>query len=376
MRKARLFIASSSSEIGLKIANTLQATLGEKYDIATWKQDTFVPGEYILDGLVGNMANSDFGVFVFHPDDSLTIRDENLRCVRDNVVFELGLFIGGFGRKRTFIVSPLNPAGIRQISDLEGVLRITYDEAQLAINEKAALGSACREIQRAVDALGVRDHSGEGSFYDEVLRRLQKSGQRSAPVSIENTVVLEQFYGESRLAVVVDDLLNEQTDIIVSSDDTSLTASGGVAKKILERGGLTLGRELQVRRMVEYEAGELAVTSGGDLPYRAILHAITLDLKLRRWPRPETVELLTRRALRTAESIGARSVSLPLLGSGTAGQQLSEADSMLAIVGEVDLFFSTRSTELQKLKNIHVCCLKTPDPGTVEQARNMFRGQK
>jgi predicted nucleotide-binding protein len=56
--------------------------------------------------LVGALNGSDFGVFVFPPDDVVRMRKKEHQAIRDNVIFELGLFIGRLGRERNFIVMP------------------------------------------------------------------------------------------------------------------------------------------------------------------------------------------------------------------------------------------------------------------------------
>lgn len=340
----------------------------ERFDISTWKQDNFSPGDYILEGLHKQMWDADFGVFVFHPDDRVTIGGQTVQCVRDNVVFELGLFIGAFSKNRTFIVSPRPSPEIRQISDLEGLLRATYDPLQLAQNAKAALGSVCRDISRAVDALGPRDKLTGGSFALEYAQRLAQTNRNlTEPPIITHSIKFEKSYGPTRIMVAVDNILNEGTDVIVSSDDTSLTASGGVAKAVLNAGGLGLRRELERRRTDRYEAGEIAVTSGGDLGYRAVLHAITLDLNLKKWPNHETIRLLTHRCLTAADAIGARSISFPLLGAGTAGHQLSEAGSLGAILSVAKTFADTQSERRSKLENIHVCTFSEISDETLQQ---------
>src|SRR4051794_778050 len=167
-----IFIASSSTPTSLTIANTIQASLEANHQISVWNQDNFDPGDFILDGLFKKMVESDFGVFVFHPDDEVTINEGKHRCVRDNVVFETGLFIGAFGKNRCFIVTPRPEPGIRQISDLGGLLTATYDPTKLESNAKATLGNVCREIERSVKKLGPRASDGAGSFIAEWEARL------------------------------------------------------------------------------------------------------------------------------------------------------------------------------------------------------------
>jgi predicted nucleotide-binding protein len=46
----------------------------------------------------------DFAVLALTPDDMIQSRGKSQESPRDNVLIELGLFIGVVGRKRTFIV--------------------------------------------------------------------------------------------------------------------------------------------------------------------------------------------------------------------------------------------------------------------------------
>lgn len=75
-------------------------------------------------------------------------------AARDNVLLELGLFIGGLGRDRTFMLyDRTNPP--RLPSDLAGISAATYAPHSSG-NLRSALGAACTEIQEAVERSGVR----------------------------------------------------------------------------------------------------------------------------------------------------------------------------------------------------------------------------
>src|SRR4051812_27447913 len=102
--KPRIFIGSSSE--GIQIAHAIQSNLDPDAEVTVWSQDVFRPGESTLQSLLRQVDQSDFGVFVFSPDDVIEVHDTHQLTVRDNVVFELGLYIGRLGPMRSLVVAP------------------------------------------------------------------------------------------------------------------------------------------------------------------------------------------------------------------------------------------------------------------------------
>src|SRR5262245_7762093 len=102
MTRPRIFIGSATE--GKDVADNLQVLLQRDYDVQIWDQGSIRPGQSVLESLVQEVTQYDFGIFVFTADDSVTSRNETAKAPRDNVVFELGLFTGGLGRDRTFVV--------------------------------------------------------------------------------------------------------------------------------------------------------------------------------------------------------------------------------------------------------------------------------
>lgn len=150
--KPTLFIASSTE--GLRFAHALQANLDEVAEGTVWNQGVFGPGSMVLDVLTETVARSDFGVFVFSPDDLLRFRGQDLAAVRDNVLFEFGLFVGKLGRKRVFMVRPDDnlPFPLHLPTDLAGLLGAGYDATKVKPDAKlqAILGPAGFAIENAI----------------------------------------------------------------------------------------------------------------------------------------------------------------------------------------------------------------------------------
>ena len=57
-----------------------------------------------LETLVSESKSYQFAILVLTPDDVVVKRGETTMAARDNVLFELGLFMGKLGREHTFIV--------------------------------------------------------------------------------------------------------------------------------------------------------------------------------------------------------------------------------------------------------------------------------
>lgn len=147
-RKPRLFIASSTES--LPISYCLQENLDYDAECSVWTQGIFAPSRQVLDGLLATMRRMDFAVFVFSPDDVAKIRGMEQRVVRDNVIFELGLFMGHLGPDRCFMVSPRGE-NLHLPSDLLGLQPLTFDPGRSDANLLAALGAACNTIRRTME---------------------------------------------------------------------------------------------------------------------------------------------------------------------------------------------------------------------------------
>lgn len=151
-KKNKIFIASSSE--GLSVTYAIQENLEHSNEITPWSQGFFGLSESTLDSLVKQLPNYDFGIFVFSFEDIIKIRNQEERAARDNVIFELGLFIGSLGKNRCFIVKPKSKEKLHLPTDLIGYAPAEYPIDRTDKNLTAALGPACYKIQREIDALG------------------------------------------------------------------------------------------------------------------------------------------------------------------------------------------------------------------------------
>lgn len=151
--KPRIFVGSSAE--GLPVAEALQVGLEYDAEVTVWSQGVFGLSGGTLETLVSKARDFDFAVLVLTPDDMVTTRGEQKPAARDNVLFELGLFMGATGRHRTFVVHPR----VREMSlpsDLAGITAGTYDPQRSDGDLQAAVGPVCTKIKRAVRDQGRR----------------------------------------------------------------------------------------------------------------------------------------------------------------------------------------------------------------------------
>ena len=149
--KPRVFVGSSIESIS--VAYAVQRNLDHDAEVTVWPQGIFDLSAGTLESLIKILNKSDFGIFVFAPNDALRLRQKNYAAVRDNVVFELGLFIGKLGQRRTFFVVPDGTNNIRIPTDLTGIAPGRYNAKRKDKNLQAALGPFCDQVRSQIKKL-------------------------------------------------------------------------------------------------------------------------------------------------------------------------------------------------------------------------------
>jgi len=175
-RTVRIFIASSSENVD--VAHATRSVLGRtkettfNIDPAAWDQGTFKLSATYIESLEKEMDKADFSILILTPNDVARIRDQEVAIPRDNVLFELGLFIGRLHRDRCFILyergnEPKLP------TDLLGVAAATYPRSDRASLEDA-LSPVCGDLLRRVSEILEDDKLGsfvahvEGAWWERI----------------------------------------------------------------------------------------------------------------------------------------------------------------------------------------------------------------
>jgi O-acetyl-ADP-ribose deacetylase (regulator of RNase III) len=128
-----------------------------------------------------------------------------------------------------------------------------------------------------------------------------------------------------KIILLQGDLTEMEVDAIVNAANNDLQLGGGVAGAIRRKGGEIIQRECNVIGSVP--VGGAAITSGGNLPARYVIHAASMQLGGTTTAR--ALRSSTAHSLRIAAEKGLRSIAFPAVGSGIAGFPVSECAEIM-----------------------------------------------
>jgi len=126
--------------------------------------------------------------------------------------------------------------------------------------------------------------------------------------------------GDLTVEVVQGDLTKQDVDAIVNAANNDLELGGGVAGAIARAGGPQI--QAECRSIGRIEVGDAAITGGGDLPARFVIHAASMRLGGR--TSADSLRRSTRRSLELARQTSLRSIAFPAVGTGIARFPLQE----------------------------------------------------
>lgn len=235
----RLFIASS--EEGLDYAYAIQKNLDDDADVTVWTQGIFDLSASTVESLISALEKFDFAIFVFATDDVLRIRKKKFAAVRDNVVFELGLFMGKLGRDRTFIAVPKS-SDLRIPTDLAGITPGKFNQKRNDGNLVAALGAFCNDVRLQIRA---------GKRISRKTRSTKETKKSGRSTRKSNLFIDTAFYGSGDhcvdvtsqvRAAVRDGKLHLYAGNQIAGDPTPNTPKELTVTYTTEKGGFILGK--------------------------------------------------------------------------------------------------------------------------------------
>jgi len=129
-----------------------------------------------------------------------------------------------------------------------------------------------------------------------------------------------------RIEILQGDLTEMDVDAIVNAANNDLQLGGGVAGAIRRKGGPSIQEECN--RIGTIPVGSAAITTGGNLKARHVIHAASMELGGR--TSAASLRSSTVYSLRIAAQNGLKTIAFPAVGTGIAGFPLHEcADIML-----------------------------------------------
>jgi CRP/FNR family cyclic AMP-dependent transcriptional regulator len=149
--KIRVFIISSVE--ALPIARAVEnAFEHDNFHVVLWPNDVFRIANYPIEDLERELEAADFAVAIAQPDDLVNVRKRKRSAPRDNVIFELGFFVGRLGRTRAILMEPKGE-DVKLPTDLKGVTTISYKYAS-GIGLTVAMSPACNKLRDHINLLG------------------------------------------------------------------------------------------------------------------------------------------------------------------------------------------------------------------------------
>ncbi len=148
-----LFVGCSTES--LSVAQAIQSAL--EHDpilVNVWTDGIFEASRFPIESLERELPGVDFAALVLSPDDKVISRDATTDAPRDNIVFELGFFMGALGRSNTFLVCP-DGVNIKIPTDLEGLTTIRYrrdPQGELS----STIAPACIQLRSLILKAGPR----------------------------------------------------------------------------------------------------------------------------------------------------------------------------------------------------------------------------
>jgi putative ATPase len=130
-----------------------------------------------------------------------------------------------------------------------------------------------------------------------------------------------RFASGQAIILLRGDITAEPADAIVNAANSALAHGGGVAAAIVRRGGPEIQRQSQewVRRHGPVPPGGVAITEAGNLPSRAVIHAVGPVWRGGQENEDDILRSAAWSSFALAAERGFRSLALPAISAGIFG---------------------------------------------------------
>ena len=139
----------------------------------------------------------------------------------------------------------------------------------------------------------------------------------------------EFHVGNAKVCLVQGDITEMETDAVVNAANSSLMGGGGVDGAIHRRGGPSLLEQCKRLRAREWPGGlptgKAAVTTGGNLKAKYVIHTVGPVWRGGTQREPELLAEAYRNSLKLAVSKGLKTVAFPSISTGAYGYPIEQA---------------------------------------------------
>ena len=207
--KSKLFIGSSKEELGL--ARLAKSLLENDFDVTIWDEkvwDTsvFKLNQYFLSDLLKATLIYDFGILIGTSDDEVVFRNNVRLQPRDNILFELGLFMGRMGTSKCAFLVETN---IKLLSDFQGITLAKFEKGDAHSFKNAVL---------QIRELFLSSNDDEVNFFPSATLAAVYFENLIAPICryvIENDgfTVEGNHYRKYKVRVIIPNKINEDVNL-------------------------------------------------------------------------------------------------------------------------------------------------------------------
>ncbi len=146
---------------------------------------------------------------------------------------------------------------------------------------------------------------------------------------------MKKKFNKTVIELIEGDITELNTDAIVNAANSQLAHGGGVAGAIVKKGGAIIQEESDtwVFARGEVPVGSAAITSGGQLPARYVIHAV--GPRMGEGGEDDKLMMATLSSLEMADRHGLKSVAFPAISTGIFGYPIDRcAHIMLSTIIE------------------------------------------
>ena len=183
--KRKLFIGSSSEGKSIAVAKKLKTKIieecGEWIEPYLWSdKKVFLLNKSTYHNLLESARKFEYGIFVANVDDVLLKKGKSSLCMRDNVLFEAGMFFGSLGLTRAFLLAD---SECNLPSDYAGITVSFYSNTNLDL-KISEIVDALKDTQKSYKFSIVPSTALAIGYFDNFVKRFSEKQKKGFMLNI------------------------------------------------------------------------------------------------------------------------------------------------------------------------------------------------